>query len=132
MLFVLPKKSLFLLYFLVQIKKTGLLCRISPKCYIRYTMCIMHFHSAFKVSHYTLTVFVCRLVLKYVFQTSIKLVQWPTYGYFYMCYIRYRTSNAQIKARVKYKVCQYDMLKNTENDKKHNTKVLKKVFILFQ
>ena len=35
-----------------------------------------------------------------------------------MCYIRYRICNAQIKARVKYKVCQYYMLKNDENDKK--------------
>ena len=49
-----------------------------------------------------------------------------------MCYIRYRICNAQIKARVKYKVCQYDTLKNTENDKKHTTKVLKKAFALLQ
>ena len=46
-----------------------------------------------------------------------------------MCYIRYRICNAQIKARVKYKVFEFDILKNTENDKKHTTKVFKKVFV---
>ena len=49
-----------------------------------------------------------------------------------MCYIHYRICNAQIKARVNTKFCQYDMLKNTENEKKHTTKVLKKEFVLLQ
>ena len=44
-----------------------------------------------------------------------------------MCYIRYQICNAQIKARVKYKVLfEYDMLKNTKNDKNILSKCLRK------
>ena len=36
------------------------------------------------------------------------------------------------KIELNTKVCQYTTLKNTENEKKHTTKVLKKVFVLLQ